>query len=87
MSHAIKLGYRVVSAETLTIKETPAGFFALACTVAGAVTVYDGLDATGTVIYTGTLAEGDTVHFGTHGVATNIGLTVVAVGAVTVLYT
>lgn len=87
MSCAVKLGYQIVAADTVNIKTTPAGFFGLTATVAGAVTVHDGLDGTGDTIYAKTLAEGDVVHFGALGIATNIGLTVVAAGTVVVLYT
>jgi hypothetical protein len=85
---ADRLGYRVVSNTTTLIKPTPAGFFGLSVTGAGNVSVYDGLSASGTLIYTKTgAAAGDTVHFGGNGIACNTGLTVVTTGAVAVLYT
>lgn len=84
-----KLGYRVVSNTTTTIKPTPAGFFGLTVTGAGNVTVYDNASAgSGVVLYTKTgAAVGDVVHFGGNGIATNNGLTVVTTGTVAVLYT
>lgn len=84
-----KLGYRVVNNETLVIKPTPAGFFGLSITGAGAVTVYDSNSAaSGNVLYTKAAAVvGDTVHFGGNGIAANNGLVVVTTGTAVVLYT
>ncbi len=84
-----KLGYRVVTNTTTTIKPTPAGFFGLSVTGAGNVTVYDNASAgSGVVLYTKTGATaGDVVHFGGNSIAANNGLTVVTTGTVVVLYT
>ncbi len=84
-----KLGYRVVTNTTTTIKPTPAGFFGLSVTGAGNVTVYDNASAgSGVVLYTKTgPTAGDVVHFGGNGIAANNGLTVVTTGTVVVLYT
>lgn len=84
-----KLGYKVVTNETLVIKPTPAGFFGLSVTGAGNVTVYDNATAgSGVVLYTKTgAAAGDVVHFGGNGIAANNGLTVVTTGTAVVLYT
>jgi hypothetical protein len=84
-----KLGYQLVSNTTTVIKPTPAGFFGLSITGAGAVTVYDNATAgSGTVLYTKASAVvGDTVHFGGNGIAANNGLTVVTTGSVIIIYT
>jgi hypothetical protein len=84
-----KLGYQVVNNTTTVIKPTPAGFFGLSVTGAGAVTVYDNATAgSGVVLYTKAAAvAGDTVHFGGNGIAANAGLTVVTTGIVVILYT
>lgn len=84
---AEKLGYAQVAAATTTIKSGPSGFFGLTCVVAGAVTVYDNTAASGTILYTKTLAVGDVVNFGTFGYAAKNGLTVVAAGTVNIQYT
>lgn len=84
-----KLGYKVVTNETLVIKPTPAGFFGLSVTGAGNVTVYDNATAaSGVILYSKTSATvGSTVDFGGNGIAANNGLTVVTTGTVVVLYT
>jgi hypothetical protein len=84
-----KLGYQVVNNTTVVIKPTPAGFFGLSVTGAGNVTVYDNASAaSGVVLYTKTGATaGDTVSFGSNGIAANNGLTVISTGTVVVLYT
>jgi hypothetical protein len=89
MAFTEKLGYREVSATTLVIKPTPAGFLGLSVTGAGDVTVYDNASAaSGTVLYAKTGATvGETVHFGGNGISANNGLVVVATGKVIVLYT
>lgn len=85
---ADRLGYQVVTNTTTVIKSTPAGFFGLSVTGAGNVSVYDGLTASGVLIYSKTgAAVGDTVDFGGNGIACNTGLTVVATATVAVLYT
>ena len=67
----------------------PRGLFSITSTVTGgAVTIYDGTDTSGNILYTKTLAVGDIVHWGTHGIAANKGLfLVVAAGTVNVAYT
>lgn len=85
---ATRLGYAVVNNTTTNIKPTPAGFFGLSVTGAGNVSVYDGLSASGTLIYSKSSATvGTTVDFGGKGIACNTGLTVVTTGTVAVLYT
>lgn len=85
---ADKLGYQQVAAATAVIKPTPAGLFSVTCVVAGAVTVYDSAaDASGTILYTKTMAVGEIANWGSHGLAANLGLVVVAAGTVNVAYT
>lgn len=90
-----KIGYKnVVTADgPLAIKSGPAGFFGFIVTGGSAVTitVYDGTDNTGTVLYAkAALAQGDVVHFGGNGIAANKGLYAVISGtgaAANFLYT
>lgn len=83
-----KLGYKPVATATSVIKPTPAGLFSVTCIVAGAVTVYDNASAaSGVILYTKTMAEGEIAHWGSHGIAANNGLVVVAAGTVNVAYT
>lgn len=69
------------------IKSGPAGLYGIVSTVTGgAVTIYDNTSASGTILYTKTLAVGDVVHFGGIGLAAKIGLYIVVTGTVNVLY-
>jgi hypothetical protein len=88
MAFSEKLGYAVVTNTTAIVKYTPAGFFGLTVVGAGNVAVYDGLSASGVLLYSKTgAAVGDVVHFGGNGISANTGLTVVATATVNVLYT
>lgn len=70
------------------IKVGPAGLFGIISTVTGgAVTIYDSLSATGTILFTKTLAVGDVIQFGGNGIAAKNGLFIVCTGTVVVLYT
>jgi hypothetical protein len=83
-----KLGYVQVAATTKVVKSTPAGLFSITCTGAGQVDVYDNASAgTGTKLYSKSMALGDIATWGSHGIAANNGITVVAVGTVNVAYT
>ena len=86
---ADKLGYKQVADTTTVIKATPAGLFSITCIVGGAVVVYDNATAgSGTVLYSKTLVAGDVVHWGSHGIAANNGLTVVVTtGTANLAYT
>lgn len=85
--YADKLGYVQVDNDTRVVKSGPSGFFGLSVVSAGDVSVYDGLTASGTLLYTKTgAAAGTTVDFGGNGFAANSGLTVVTTGKVNVLY-
>ena len=86
---ADKLGYKQVADTTTVIKATPAGLFSITCIVGGAVVVYDNATAgSGTVLYSKTLVAGDIVHWGSHGIAANNGLTVVVTtGTANIAYT
>ena len=86
---ADKLGYKQVADTTTVIKATPAGLFSITCIVGGAVVVYDNATAgSGTVLYSKTLVAGDVVHWGSHGIAANNGLTVVVTtGTANIAYT
>ena len=86
---ADKLGYKQVANTTTVIKATPAGLFSITCIVGGAVVVYDNATAgSGTVLYSKTLVAGDVVHWGSHGIAANKGLTVVVTtGTANIAYT
>lgn len=88
MAFTDKLGYKQVANTTAVVKATPAGLFSVTCVVAGAVTVYDNASAgSGTVLYKKTMAEGDIANWGSHGLAANNGITVVATATVNVAYT
>lgn len=88
MAFSEKLGYKQVANTTTIIKPTPCGFFGLSVVAPGAVTVYDGLSASGVVLFTKAgMVAGDTVDFGGNGISANTGLTVVATATVNVLYT
>jgi len=83
-----KIGYKQVDNTTLIVKPTPAGFFGLSVVVGGDVSVYDGLSASGVLLYKkAAMTVGETVDFGSHGIAAMTGLTVVTTGKVNVLYT
>lgn len=86
--YADKLGYKRVDNTTAIIKTGPAGFFGFTVTGAGDVAVYDGLSASGTLLYTKTSAAvALTVDFGGNGFSCASGLTVVTTGIVNILYT
>lgn len=83
-----KIGYKQVDNTTSIIKNTPAGFFGLSVVIGGDVSVYDGLSASGVLLFTKTgMTAGETLDFGSHGISANTGLTVVTTGKVNVLYT
>lgn len=89
MAFTDKLGYKQVANATAVIKSTPAGLFSITCIVGGAITVYDNASAgSGVVLYSKTLVAGDVVHWGSHGIAANNGLTVnVTTGTMNIAYT
>lgn len=81
-----KVGYKnlVLADGSAVLKPGPAGFFGFVVSGGSAVTitVYDGIDNSGTVIYAkASLVQGDVVHFGGVGLAANKGLYVVISGA------
>lgn len=84
-----RLGYRQVANTTAVIKAGPAGLFSITCIVGGAVVVYDNATAgSGTVLYTKTLTAGEVVHWGSHGIAANNGITVVVtIGTANIAFT
>lgn len=83
-----KLGYQQVAAATTVIKPTPAGLFSVTAITTGAVTVYDSSSAaSGNILYTKTMTAGDIANWGSHGIAANNGLVVVAAGTVNIAYT
>lgn len=91
MSNAVKLGY-FASGATAGVQVGPAGprgLYGVISTVAGgAVTIYDGTDTTGTILYAKTLAVGDAISLLGHvGIAANKGLFLVTAGSVIVVYT
>jgi len=88
---ATKLGY-VSQGATAGAQVGPAGprgFYGITSTVTGGlVTVYDGTSTGGVIIFSKTLAVGETANFGGIGIATKNGLfIVVAAGTVVILYT
>jgi len=86
---APKLGYfnQGTTAGAL-IKTGPAGFYGVISTVTGgAVTIYDNTSAAGTILFTKTLAVGESINFGGLGIAAKLGLYIVVTGTVNVLYT
>jgi len=86
--YADKLGYKQVDNATAIIKTGPAGFFGLSVVGTGDVAVYDGLSASGTLLYTKTAAAvALTVDFGGNGISCASGLTVVTTGVINILYT
>ena len=89
MAFTDKLGYKQVANTTAVIKATPAGLFSITCIVGGAVAVYDNATAaSGVVLYTKTMVAGDVIHWGSHGIAANNGLTcIVTTGTVNIAYT
>lgn len=88
MAFTDKLGYKQVAATTSVIKAAPAGLFSVTCIVAGQVDVYDNASAgSGTKLYTKVMAVGDIADWGSHGIAANNGITVVAAGTVNIAYT
>lgn len=84
-----KLGYVNVANTTTVIKPSPAGLFAVICTVAGNITIYDNASAaSGTILFAKTGATaGDIYHFGGNGVSANNGIVAVTTGTINVLYT
>jgi hypothetical protein len=84
-----KIGYfNQATTAGAIIKTGPAGLFGIISTVTGgAVTIYDNTSATGTILFTKTLAVGDVIHFGGLGLAAKNGLFIVVTGTVNVLYT
>lgn len=82
-----KVGYQSVAAGTL-IKSGPAGLYGIVSTVTGgAITVYDNTAASGTILFTKTLAVGDVIHFGGNGIAAKLGLYVSITGTAVIMYT
>lgn len=80
-----KIGYRnlLLAEGSVALKAGPAGFFGFIVIGGSAVTitVYDGIDNSGTVIYAkASLTQGDVVHFGGVGLAANKGLYAVISG-------
>ena len=64
---APKISYQSVSTGT-NLKSGPAGLYYIISTVTGgAITVYDNTAASGTILFTKTLAVGDVIHFGEIG--------------------
>jgi len=87
MSTATKLSYQSVNTGTL-IKTGPAGLFSITSTVTGgAITVYDNTAASGTILFTKTLAVGDVIHWGGLGIAAKNGLYVSITGTAVICYT
>lgn len=90
MSTAVRLSYFNSGATAgVQIKTGPSGLFSITCTlVGGAVTVYDGTSTGGTILFTKTLAVGDVIHWGSHGLAAKAGLFLAVTAAtVNVAYT
>jgi hypothetical protein len=79
------VGYKAVATNTL-IKTGPAKFYGLIANDAATVTIYDNTAASGTIIYTKTLAAGDVVQLGGVGIALGTGLYAATNAAVVVLY-
>ena len=79
------VGYKATSANVL-VKTGPTKFYGLIGTAAATVTVYDNTAASGTIVYTKTLAAGESINFGGVGVALNNGMYVATSAAVIVLY-
>lgn len=67
----------------------PRGLYSITCTlVGGAVTVYDGTSTGGTILFTKTLAVGDIITWGGHGLAAKAGLfAAVTAATVNIAYT
>lgn len=86
---ADKLGYWNQATTTgELIKAGPAGLFSITSTgTGGAVTIYDGTSSAGDILFTKTLAVGDIIHWGSHGLAAKNGLYIVVTGTVNVAYT
>lgn len=63
-----KIGYKQVTAAPAVVKATPAGFFGCLCVVAGTVTVRDGTVG-GAILFTKTMAVGESLDFGTVGIS------------------
>lgn len=83
-----KIGYRQIASTSSLVKSGPTGFFGVICVVAGTVIIYDNTAASGTIIFTKTMAVGDEVDFGTGGVALGTGLYVNAgTGTFNVMFT
>ena len=78
--------FRSVSTGT-NLKSGPAGLYYIISTVTGgAITVYDNTAASGTILFTKTLAVGDVIHFGGLGIAAKSGLYVSITGTAVIGY-
>jgi len=85
---ADKLGYANITTTGQIVKTGPAGLFGAISTVGGGATaIYDGITATGTLLYSKSLTLGDVVHFGGNGIAAKNGIFVSATGTLNILYT
>jgi hypothetical protein len=86
---AAKVGYKNQGTTAgALVKSGPAALFGVVSTVTGgACTIYDNTAASGTILFTKTLAVGDVIQFGGNGIAANNGLFIVVTGTVNVLYT
>lgn len=81
-----KLGYYVLTSTgttTATVKSGPAGLYGIipTATTLTDLSIYDGLTATGALVYKGIPVMGTPIHFGGKGVALKNGLTAVGTGA------
>lgn len=91
MTNAVKLGY-FNSGATAGVQVGPVGprglYGVISTVTGGAVTIYDGTDTTGTILFTKTLVVGDVISIlGHHGIAANKGLFLVTAGTVNIVYT
>lgn len=92
MSNAVKLGYfnSGVTAGVQVGPAGPRGLYGVISTVAGgAITIYDGVDTSGVILFAKTLVAGEVVPIvGGVGLAANRGLfLVVTAGTVNIIYT
>ena len=71
-----KAGYTQTTGASTVLKTGPAGLFSVTCVVAGTIIVYDNTAASGTILFTKTMAVGDVANWGYHGIAAKLGLTV-----------
>lgn len=81
-----KLGYYTLTSTgttTAVVKTGPAGFYGFIPTSTSMtdLSVYDGITATGTLVYKGTPVMGTPIHFGGKGIALKNGLTAVGTGS------